>query len=69
MLVGCHIYKKDTVIDSNVFKFFLYFGFEFRKSRTIKGDTMHKLQCPTMCSNTHQKYPHAFSQDRQRCLG
>jgi hypothetical protein len=40
VLVGCHIYKKDTVIDSKAFKFFLYFGFEFRKSRTIKG-----IQC------------------------
>ena len=68
MLVERHIYKKDTVIDLKAFKFFLYFEFEFRKSRTIKGDTMHKLQCATMCSNTHQKYPHALSQDSKHFI-
>ena len=36
---------KDMTIYSKVFKFILY---EYRKSHTIKGDTMHKLQCATM---------------------
>ena len=32
---------------------FLYFEIEYRKSHTIKGDTMLKLICATKCSNIH----------------
>ena len=46
--------QKDAVIDSMAFKFVFYFEFEFRKSHTIKGDAIYKLQCATMCLNTHQ---------------
>jgi hypothetical protein len=39
-------------MDSNSKKVYilLYFEFEFRKCRTTKGDTMHKLLCATKCS-------------------
>ena len=35
------------------FNFLLYFEFEYRKSRTIKGDTMLKPTCATKCSILH----------------
>ena len=41
---------------------FLYFEFEYRKSRTIKGDTMLKLICATKCSNIDM-HPQIHSQD------
>jgi hypothetical protein len=46
--------EKDVVIDSMVFKLIFILNIEFRKSHTIKGDAMYKLQCVTICSNTHK---------------
>ena len=40
----------------------LYFEFEYKKSHTIKGDTMLKLICATKCSNIHM-HPQIHSQD------
>jgi hypothetical protein len=36
------------------FKFFLYFKFEYRKSRTIKGDSMTTVKVWTKCSYLYQ---------------
>ena len=42
----------------------LYFEFEYKKSRTIKGETMLKPTCATKCSILHI-HPQLFSQDNQ----
>ena len=42
----------------------LYFEFEYRKSCTIKGDTMLELTCATKCSILHL-HPQLLSQDSQ----
>ena len=42
----------------------LYFEFEYKKSHTIKGDTMLKLTCVTKCSVLHI-HPRLLSQDSQ----
>ena len=46
----------------NSFIFFNLFEFEYRKSRTIKGNTIFKLTWATKCSNIHM-HPHIYSQD------
>ena len=51
-----------TASNSNEVYILLYFKFKYRKSRTIKEDTMFKLICATNCSNNH-KHPQIHSQD------
>ena len=55
-------YKYRWLQTQKRFKILLYLEFEYRKSRTIKGDTMLKLICATKCSNNH-KHPQIHNQD------
>ena len=55
-------YKYRWLQTQKRFKILLYLEFEYRKSRTIKGDTMLKLICATKCSNIHM-HPRIHSQD------
>ena len=55
-------YKCRWLQTQKRFKILLYLEFEYRKSHTIKGDTMLKLICATKCSNNH-KHPQIHSQD------
>ena len=50
---GAPNYKYRWLQTQKMFKILLYLKFEYRKSRTIKGDTMLKLICATKCSNIH----------------
>ena len=59
---GAPNYKYRWLQTQKRFKILLYLEFEYRKSRTIKGDTMLKLICATKCSNNH-KHPQIHSQD------
>ena len=50
--------EEPPITNVDGFKFkgglnYLYFEFEYRKSHTIKGDTMLKLTCATKCSILH----------------
>jgi hypothetical protein len=45
--------QKMTASSLKEVYFVLYFEFEYRKSRTIKGDTMLMLTCATQCSILH----------------
>ena len=49
---GAPNYKCRWLQTQRRFKFF-YILNKYRKSRTIKGDTMLKLICATKCSNIH----------------
>ena len=59
---GAPNYKYRWLKTQRSFKILLYFEFEYRKSRTIKGDTMLKPICATKCS----KQPHASSDSQPR---
>ena len=59
---GARNYKCRWLQTQRRFKFFYIFEFEYRKSRTIKGDTMLKLICATKYSNNH-KHPQIHSQN------
>ena len=59
---GAPNYKCRWLQTQKRFKILLYLEFEYKKSRTIKGDTMLKLICATKCSNNH-KHPQIHSQD------
>ena len=57
---GAPNYKYRWLQTRKRFKLLLYLKFEYRKSHTIKGDTMLKLICATKCSNNH-KHPQIHS--------
>ena len=59
---GAPNYKYRWLQTQKRFMILLYHELEYRKSRTIKGDTMLKLICATKCSNNH-KHPQIHSQD------
>ena len=59
---GAPNYKYRWLQTQKRFMILLYHEFEYRKSHTIKGDTMLKLVCATKCSNNH-KHPQIHSQD------
>ena len=59
---GASNYKYRWLQTQKRFKILLYLKFEYRKSCTIKGDTMLKLICATKCSNNH-KHPRIYNQD------
>ena len=52
---------KDDGIDLKGVYFISYFEIEYRKSRTVKGDTIHKLECVTKCSYLHKIHPQSLS--------
>jgi len=53
---------KDDGMELRGVYFISYFEIEYRKSRTIKGDTIHKLECATKCSYLHKIHPQSHSQ-------
>ena len=59
---GAPNYKYRWLQTQKRFKIFLYIEFEYRKSRTIKGDTKLKLIYATKCSNNHV-HPQIHTQD------
>ena len=59
---GAPNYKYRWLQTQKRFKILLYLEFEYRKSCTIKGNTMLKLICATKCLNNHI-HPQIHSQD------
>ena len=59
---GAPNYKCRWLQTRRRFKFFYIFEFEYRKSHTIKRDTILKLICATKCSNIHM-HPQIHSQE------
>ena len=51
---GASNYKYRWLQTQKSFKILLYLKFEYRKSRTIKGDTMLKSTCEIKCSILHK---------------
>jgi hypothetical protein len=56
---------KEAALTLRRSKFILYFEFEFRKSRTIKRDSIHLPKCATKCSNSTHKL-HILSPNSQQ---
>ena len=53
---------KDDGMELKGIYFISYFDIEYRKSHTIKGDTIHKLECATKCSYLYKMHPQSLSQ-------
>ena len=58
------VIQNMTASSSKEVYFILYFEFEYRKSRTTKGDTMLMIRCATKCSNFYKSILNS-SQDSQ----